>query len=266
MQETLAIPESAVHTGPLMVEQSFDRGIRLSLVVPTLNESENIRPFLLALRDQLDAAAGMAYEIIVVDDDSADRTWEIAVGMSEEIPRLRVIRRQGEHRLAAAVIRGWQAARGEFLGTINADFQHPPALLPAMITQLEGADLVVASRFAEGGGLGDWAMHRRINSYVAHWMGCHLLPQAFGRTSDPLSGFYLVRRQAISGVELKPLGFKTLMEIMVRGRIRVIREASYEMRARQRGSSKLKLRHWFDYTFHLLRLRRAATAGASSAK
>ena len=266
MQDTLAIPEPAVQTGPLVVPPSFEREIRLSLVVPTFNESDNIRGFLEALREHLDRALGPAYEIIVVDDDSPDRTWEIATTMMAGIPQLRVLRRQHEQKLATAVIRGWQAARGEFLGTINADFQHPPALLPAMIAQLEGSDLVVASRFADGGGLGDWAMHRRINSWVAHWMGCRLLPQAFARTSDPLSGFYLVRRQAIAGIELKPLGFKTLMEIMVRGRIRVIREESYEMRARQRGSSKLKLRHWFDYGFHLLRLRRAAQAGTLPAE
>ena len=266
MQVTLAIPEPAVHTGPLVVQPSFEPEIRLSLVVPTLNESENIRSFLEALRVQLDAALGTAYEIIVVDDDSPDRTWDIATALMADIPQLRVVRRQGEHKLSAAVIRGWQAARGEFLGTINADFQHPPALLPALIAHLQDSDLVVASRFAEGGGLGDWAMHRRVNSFVAHWMGCRLLPEAFGRTSDPLSGYYLVRRRAIAGVELKPLGFKTLMEIMVRGRIREIREESYEMRAQQRGSSKLKFRHWFDYAFHLLRLRAAAQAGASRAE
>lgn len=263
MQKSLAVQLPAVHTGPLLVQASFERDMRLSLVVPTFNESANIREFLSALRDQLDSAVGSAYEIIVVDDDSPDGTWEIASAMIPEIPQLRVIRRQREQKLAAAVIRGWQAARGEFLGTINADFQHPPSLLPAMIAQLEGSDLVVASRFAEGGGLGDWAMHRRINSSMAHWLGSQLLPQAFARTSDPLSGFYLVRRQAIAGVELRPLGFKTLMEIMVRGRIGVIRETSYEMRARQRGSSKLKFRHWFDYAFHLLRLRRAAKVGES---
>jgi dolichol-phosphate mannosyltransferase len=266
MPESLAIPLPAVITGPLLVPPSFEREIRLSLVVPTFNESENIRAFLAALRDQLDNALGQAYEIIVVDDDSPDRTWEIAGAMIAEIPQLRVVRRQREKKLAAAVICGWQHARGEFLGTINADFQHPPSLLPAMLAQLEGCDLVVASRFAEGGGLGDWAMHRRINSSVAQWLGCRILPQAFTRTSDPLSGFYLVRREAIAGVELRPLGFKTLMEIMVRGRIRVIREASYEMRARQRGSSKLKFRHWFEYAFHLLRLRRAARAGESRAE
>jgi dolichol-phosphate mannosyltransferase len=263
MQETLALAESTVHTGPLVVPRSFESAIRLSLVVPTFNESQNIREFLTALRDQLDTALGSAYEIIVVDDDSPDRTWEIASQMMTEIPQLRVLRRRREQKLAVAVIRGWQSARGEYLGTINADFQHPPALLPALIGDLDGSDLVVASRFADGGGLGDWAMHRRINSWVAHWMGSRLLPQAFGRTSDPLSGFYLVRREAIADVELRPLGFKTLMEIMVRGRIGVIREESYEMRARQRGNSKLKLRHWFDYAIHLLRLRRAAKAGAS---
>lgn len=258
MPEMMAIPVPAIETGPLCVPSGFAPEIRLSLVVPTFNESENIEAFLTALRQPLDQALGEHYEIIVVDDDSPDRTWELATALQVGFPQLRVLRRTHEKALSAAVIRGWQAARGEFLGTINADFQHPPDILPAMIAQLDSADLVVASRFAAGGGLGDWAMHRRVNSHVAHWLGCRLLPQAFGRTSDPLSGFYLVRRQAIADVELRPLGFKTLMEIMVRGRIQRIRETSYEMRARQRGHSKLKLRHWFDYAYHLLRLRRAA--------
>jgi len=175
-----------------------------------------------------------------------------------EFPELRVMRRERENGLAVAVIRGWQVARGALLGTINADFQHPPAVLAGMLRRIDEADLVVASRFAEGGGLGDWAMHRRINSHVAHRLGRVLLPQAFTRTSDPLSGCYIFRRHAIAGIELHPLGFKTLMEIMVRGGFREVLEVSYEMRARQRGSSKLRMRHWFDYLFHLFRLRQAS--------
>ncbi|MBI5280392.1 MAG: polyprenol monophosphomannose synthase [Candidatus Solibacter usitatus] len=248
--------------GPLIVPASSPNGIRLSLIVPTLNEGQNIAAFLRAVRDQLDPVARGRYEIIVMDDDSRDRTWEIAAALASEIPALKVVRRRTEKALSAAVIRGWQAAAGEILGTINADFQHPPAVLPALLEHMEQADLAIASRFAEGGGLGDWAAHRRLNSRVAHTLGRALLPRAFRRTSDPLSGCYMVRRDAIAGIELHPLGFKTLMEILVRGRIRTIRESSYEMRARKLGRSKLRARHWFDFFFHLLRLRRAAGAGS----
>ena len=105
----------------------------LSLVVPTLNERENIADFLAAVRRNLDEALPGAYEVIVVDDDSADRTWEIAAAPDARFPGLRVMRRQNEGGLAVAVIRGWQVARGQILGTINADFQHPPDVLPRLI-------------------------------------------------------------------------------------------------------------------------------------
>jgi dolichol-phosphate mannosyltransferase len=236
------------------------------LIVPTFNESENIQSFLDAVRDVLDRALGKDYEVIVVDDESPDGTGDIAARMALSYPQLRVVRRSGERGLARAVIRGWQVASGDILGTINADFQHPPAVLADMLAQMNSADIVVASRFAEGGGLGDWAMHRRVNSHVAHQLGRIILPQAFRRTSDPLSGCYIFRRSAIADVELHPLGFKTLMEILVRGDFRSVREVSYEMRARQRGASKLRLRHWFDYLFHLLRLRRASLFQASRAR
>jgi dolichol-phosphate mannosyltransferase len=253
----------AAPSGPLIVPPDAAGAVFLSLVVPTFNESENIAAFLSAVRETLDAAA-TEYEVIVVDDDSPDLTWEIASRLLPDFRQLRVVRRRGEQGLSSAVIRGWQLARGVVLGTINADFQHPPAVLAPMLRQIEQADLVVASRFAAGGGLGDWAMHRRINSRAAHRLGKILLAETFARTSDPLSGCYIFRREAVAGIELHPRGFKTLMEILVRGRIRTIAESSYEMRARQRGNSKLKVRHWFDYLLHLFRLRRAIGAEAAS--
>jgi len=258
MPETLDPAVIAAPDGPLIVPPLRESKLVFSLIVPTFNESENIVSFLLAVRGALDPVFGESYEVIVVDDESPDLTGEIAAAIAGTYPQLRVARRRGERGLARAVIRGWQLAGGEILGTINADLQHPPAVLAEMFRRIGQADLVIASRFAEGGGLGDWAMHRRINSHVAHRLGRVLLPQAFARTSDPLSGCYIFRRQAIAGIELHPLGFKTLMEILVRGDFRQVLEVSYEMRARQRGSSKLRMRHWFDYLLHLFRLRQAS--------
>jgi dolichol-phosphate mannosyltransferase len=258
MPEILEAVVVSAPAGLLMVPRLSSHQVRFSLIVPTFNERDNIADFLATVREVLDAALGKDYEVIVVDDDSPDGTGQIAAKIALEYPQLRVARRSGETGLARAVIRGWQLAGGELLGTINADFQHPPAVLASMLDQVGKADIVVASRFAEGGGLGDWAMHRRINSHVAHRLGRMILPRAFRRTSDPLSGCYIFRREAIEGVELHPMGFKTLMEILVRGNFERVREVSYEMRSRRRGSSKLRMRHWFDYMFHLLRLRWAA--------
>ena len=246
-------------TGPLVVagrEPTQDAPL-LSLVVPTLNESENIADFLAAVRHTLDAAIPRRYEVIVVDDDSADRTWEIAARIAETFPELRVMRRRNEGGLAVAVIRGWQVARGALLGTINADFQHPPDVLGRLLERTEGADLVVATRHGDGGGLGDWGLTRRVTSWGAARIGRVMLPEVYARVSDPLSGCYLVRRRAIQGVVLKPLGYKSLMEILVRGAIDEVHECGYEMRKRVRGQSKVHALHPVQYIRHVLRLRAA---------
>ena len=98
-------------------------------------------------------------------------------------PELRVVRRQNEGGLAVAVIRGWQVARGKMLGTINADFQHPPDVLGRLLEREAGADLVVATRHGDGGGLGDWGLTRRISSWGAAQIGRWLLPQVYARVS-----------------------------------------------------------------------------------
>ena len=170
-----------------------------------------------------------------------------------------MVRRQNEHGLAVAVIRGWQVARGALLGSINADFQHPPDVLGRLLERMQGADLVVATRHGDGGGLGDWGLYRRLTSWGAAWIGRLLLPQVYARVSDPLSGCYLVRREAIQGVPLKPLGYKSLMEILVRGNVRGIHECGYEMRKRIRGQSKVHALHPLQYIRHVFRLRAAAS-------
>jgi dolichol-phosphate mannosyltransferase len=223
------------------------------VVIPTLNESENIAEFLGAVRNVLDRALPGDYEVVVVDDDSPDRTWEIAA--AARFPELRVVRRRAESGLARAVIRGWQASTGATLATINADFQHPPEVLARMVERLPGADLVLATRHADGGGLGDWGQFRRAASWLARQVGRLVLPEVFDRVSDPLSGCYMLRRAAIEGVELSPIGYKSLMEVLVRGRIASIHECGYRMQKRTRGKSKVRPFHPFQFIQHVLRLR-----------
>ena len=191
-----------------------------------------------------------------MDDNSPDRTWEIAQGLMVDYPRLRVMRRQTERGLSTAVVRGWQVARGEVLAVIDADLQHPPEVTLALWHEIEaGADLAVASRHVEGGGVSDWAAHRRVLSRGAQLLGLFLLPSVVGRVSDPMSGYFMLRRDAIAGRTLSPLGYKILIEVLARGHIRWIGEVGYVFRERTEGKSKVTTTQYVEYLRHLAGLR-----------
>ncbi len=245
----LTIPEAAVATDGKLP--------RLSLVIPTYNESKNVGKIIARLTELLDGPLGAdGYELIVVDDNSPDHTWEIARDLTPRYPALRVMRRQAERGLSTAVIRGWQVARGDVLAVIDADLQHPPEITVELWKKMVGgADLALASRHVAGGGVSDWALHRRILSRGAQLLGLALLPGVLGRVSDPMSGYFMVRRSAISGVELDPIGYKILVEVIGRGRVREIGEVGYVFREREAGESKVTRRLYFDYLRHLARLR-----------
>jgi len=227
----------------------------LSLVVPTYNEAENIEPFLQRIRSLLDPGLGSRYEVIVVDDNSPDETWKVVAGIQEGYPQLVVLRRERERGLSSAVVRGWQVAGGDILATINADFQHPPELLPEMLEAVRAADLVIATRLGATGSFGEMPWLRQLLSRGASRVGQFLVPQIFNRVSDPLSGYYLLRREAIAGVELRPTGFKTLIEVLARGRVKTIRECGYAMQERRRGTSNVRWRNLVEYLKQLNRLR-----------
>lgn len=232
--------------------------LRFSLVIPTYQESQNISELIRRLSLLLDSILPEDYELIVVDDDSPDRTWEIAQSLILEYPQLRVMRRQQERGLSTAVIRGWQVARGEVLGVIDADLQHPPETLLKLWSEIQrGADLAVASRHIEGGGVSEWSLLRRFLSRGAQTLGLVILPEVVGRVSDPMSGFFLVRREAIAGKVMNPLGYKILIEVLGRGNIRWIKEVGYVFQERLEGKSKVTWRQYIDYILHLLRLRLA---------
>ena len=232
--------------------------IKLSLVIPTYNESRNVGELVRQIASVLDACLPGAYEMIVVDDDSPDRTWAVAMEVADRHPALRVIRRRGEKGLSTAVVRGWQAARGEVLGVIDADLQHPPEVLAKLWAAMaRGADLAVASRHVGGGGVSDWSALRRALSRGAQLLGLCVLPGVVGRVADPMSGYFMVRRSAIADAELSPLGYKILIEVLGRGRIGRIAEVGYVFRERAAGESKVTARLYLQYLRHLLRLRLA---------
>ncbi|MEM1426029.1 MAG: glycosyltransferase, partial [Cyanobacteria bacterium P01_H01_bin.130] len=143
----------------------------LSLIVPTYQEAANVVALLKQLVQLLDQYLLNDYELIVVDDDSPDRTWEYAQGATAQFPQVRVMRRTKERGLSTAVIRGWQVARGQVLGVIDADLQHPPETLIQLLSEIRrGADLAVASRHVVGGGVSDWSLARRVLSRGAQML------------------------------------------------------------------------------------------------
>ncbi len=230
--------------------------IYFSLVIPTYNECKNVKTIVEKLSHLLDGSIPGNYELILVDDDSPDRTWEVALSLTAEYPQLRVMRREDERGLSTAVIRGWQAARGEVLGVIDADLQHPPETLLQLLAEIQrGADLAAASRHVAEGGVSDWSVVRRFLSRGAQTVGLVILPGVVGRVSDPMSGYFMVRRTCIAGKTMNPAGYKILIEVLGRGDIRWIGEVGYVFQERQEGESKVTWKQYIEYLRHLLRLR-----------
>jgi dolichol-phosphate mannosyltransferase len=250
----LTIPE--MDEARALSDRPSGSDIELSVVIPTYNESANVPILVAQLTALLDDELPNAYELIVVDDNSPDRTWEVAADLMADYPQLWVMRRTEERGLSTAVIRGWQAARGRVLAVIDADLQHPPdSILKLYREVVQGADLAVASRHADEGGVSDWSLIRRCLSRGAQLLGLILLPEVLGRVSDPMSGFFMVRRSAIADRQMNPLGYKILLEVIGRGRVGRVAEVGYVFQERNEGESKVTWKQYVDYLRHLARLR-----------
>ncbi len=252
----LLLSESIDESNFDQVSQIQENSVKFSLIVPTYNESRNLARLVEILTQLLNNYFHKNYELIIVDDDSPDLTWQVGLDLMPAYPRLQVMRRQGEKGLSTAVIRGWQSSQGEVLGVIDGDLQHPPETLIKMLDEMaKGADLVVASRHVEGGGVSDWGFMRRVLSRGAQMLGLLILPNVIGRVSDPMSGYFMVRRSAIANSPMNPLGYKILIEVLGRGNIGSVAEVGYVFQERQEGKSKVTWRQYVDYILHLLRLR-----------
>lgn len=246
-----------VPSGTLQIPESPSQElVWFSLIIPTYNEAANIEKLIQRLTKLLDERIPGNYELIVVDDNSPDGTWQIAQSLMQKYPQLQVMRRHDERGLSSAVIRGWQVAKGTLLGVIDGDLQHPPhVLLQLLDAIIKGADLAVASRHIDGGGVSSWSLIRRFLSRGAQVLGLIILPSVVGRVSDPMSGYFLVRRQSIANVTLNPVGYKILLEVIGRGQIKQIAEVGYVFCERKQGESKVTWKQYLEYIHHLLRLR-----------
>ena len=222
----------------------------LSLIVPTYNEAENLPE----LVDRVGSAmAGYNYELVVVDDDSPDNTAEVAERLANEFP-IHVIVRSRKSGLASAVVAGFGCARGTVFGVLDADLQHPPEHVPSMLQEIRrGADLAIASRYSPGASDGARNPVRKTMSRAATLLGRSVLRSARS-TPDPLSGFFLLRRAVIDGLELKPRGYKILLEVLAHGRVGRIKSLPYDFHQRKRGKSKFGWREQTKSLCHMLGL------------
>ena len=204
------------------------------------------------------ALAVYTWELIIVDDGSPDGTADLAESYADVHP-VRVVRRPGKAGLASAVLAGFAQARGDVLVVMDADLSHPPEAVPRLVSAIdEGADLAVGSRYVRGGGTEDWPLKRRVVSRAACLIGNVLVP-----IRDCTSGFFAIRKSALDGVKLNPIGFKIGFEVMARARYNKAVEIPYVFRDRELGKSKFGRREVMQYLVQLGQVARDKVLGRS---
>jgi dolichol-phosphate mannosyltransferase len=223
----------------------------LSVVVPTRDEEANVGPLLARLGAAL---AGIDHEVLFVDDSDDGTPRAIAAAAAAD-PRVDVVHREGPGRdggLSTAVVCGIHQTRGDFVCVMDADLQHPPEDIPAMLAAARhGADVVVASRYLRGGSRGGLdGTARRLVSRAASALARALFSEARAST-DPLSGFFLCRRQVIDGIEFRPVGFKILLELLVCVPGLRVQDVPLHFAARERGTSKASARQGALFLGHI---------------
>lgn len=231
---------------------------KLSIIVPTYNESQNIVRMLDSIAETLSPYKGS--EIIVVDDNSPDGTAEMAKSHAKIIStkkkiRIEIISRNGKFGLSSAIIKGVRYASGDFLVIMDGDFSHPPQVIPSIIQALQDSnyDIVIASRYVKGGSIIGWPFKRRLMSKGATKIAQYGLGID---VKDPVSGFFAFRRDIISGLKFDAIGYKMLLEILVKTKGARVKEIPYTFTNRRIGASKLDANVMFDYLRAVLRLYR----------
>jgi dolichol-phosphate mannosyltransferase len=218
----------------------------LTIVIPTYNEKDRLAELVQRL---FEAAAGgrVALELVVVDDNSPDGTGQVADDLART-HRMQVIHRAGKLGLGTAVVAGFGAARASIVGVMDADFSHPPALVPKMLAAFRatGADVLVASRYIPGGSTPNWPLKRRLLS-----RGACLLARPLSPIRDAASGFFLIHRSIAQSVTIKAGGFKICLELIVRGWPTRLVEIPYQFDDRELGESKMSTREAAGYLVQL---------------
>lgn len=227
-----------ISDGPLVETAATAATTRLTIVIPTMNERDNIEPLLALLAAALPATP---WEAIFVDDDSRDGTAELVRAIARRDARVRCLQRIGRRGLATACIEGVLASASPYVAVIDADLQHDERLLPRMLAMLDSgaAELVIGSRYVPGGGVGEWSRGRARISGLATGIARFVCKTEI---ADPLSGFFMCRREVFESAlrHMSGQGFKVLLDLLASSPQPVrVAELPYSFRTRHSGESKL---------------------------
>ncbi len=224
-------------------QDNFKVRPRVSVIIPTYNEVGTIKKLIMQIDENLH---GWSYEIIVVDDSSPDGTAEAAREMKKSYP-VKVISRPKKLGLSSAVVEGFRVSYGDYIGVMDGDLQHPPEYLEDFVGAVSnGQDIAVGSRYAKGGRIDGWSVFRGAVS-----RGAIALSMPLTNVKDPMSGYFFIKKKVIEKTELNPIGYKILLEILVKGSYNKVKEIPYTFKIRENGESKLRIGEYINYTRHL---------------
>lgn len=220
--------------------------LNISLIIPTYNEAKNI-PFLIEEIFEAVDKSKINLEFIIVDDNSPDGTGKIAEGLTDKYP-IRVIHRSGKLGLGTAVMDGFRLSDREYVGAMDGDMSHNPDILNQMIASLIDNDIVMGSRFENGSKVENWGLHRRMISGAGVFMA-----RILTGVKDPLSGYFFMKKEVIKGVNLKTKGYKILLEILVKGKYKKVKEFPYTFRMRKYSMSKLNTKEFLLFLGQIIK-------------
>ncbi|WKT57826.1 glycosyltransferase family 2 protein [Candidatus Nitrosotenuis chungbukensis] len=241
---------------------------QVSIIIPTYNESQNILQVLRSIEEHI--PKNITAQTIVVDDNSPDGTGKIVEDYMKSVRKIAgytidIIHRKTKDGLSSAILKGIQYATGNAIVVMDSDFSHPPSLLPKIIDALKQPkwDIVIASRYVNGGAVKGWTVKRKLLSKGATMIAKRGLGV---NANDPMSGFFAFKRQIIQGLKFDAIGYKMLLEILVKTKNANVLEIPYTFTNRKFGSSKLDARTVVDYTKAVWNLYRYGKKAAKEEK
>ncbi len=223
---------------------------KISIVIPTQDERDNIQPLLERISVSM---IGTDYEVVIVDDNSKDGTIEIVNKFINKYP-IKLIIRIDKKGLATAVINGFKYTTGNVIVVMDADLQHPPEDIVLLLNEItNGADIVIGSRYVSNNGFGNFSSYRKIVSNGATVIA-KLLIKKVSNIKDIQSGFFALKKEVIENTDMRPVGYKILMEILAVGHYNKVKEVPYEFADRINGRSKMSFIIMLEYILHVIML------------
>lgn len=217
--------------------------LQVSVIIPTYNEAKNLPILVEEFFNTVDRNR-FDFELIIVDDNSPDGTGMVAEDLSKRYP-IKIIHRLGKLGLGSAVREGFAGSKRDIIGVMDADLSHDPSIINAMVDQLEKGegDIIIGSRFEHGSTVEQWKWWRRLISQLGVFI-TYLLTGV----KDPLSGFFFLRRSVLENINLDTVGYKILLEILVKGNHKKVKEIPFRFRIRKFSTSKLdKKEYWLFF-------------------